>query len=291
MVRLPDWVPRSRVFWSFAAIGSSTGLYLYWDRHQARIAMQLFLREAEAIGNEPILDDQKLRRLTIVVGGRDGEEVGERKRLFRQYAAPLLLRAGVDWQWLEMNERALAKSLNQMHLEDPEKDDVQSFERQRLLKPMAERWMASLDGRSIEHHTSDPDATALLTEKYVTPVSRSFLEDGLVCLDSSSYSAIHDGLAIAAALPKMQVEEHNPRSVALWLQFWKRRPISAKADPGPVTALLGLLPCDPPGSTLARIRGFFARRHAAMAIGAATMRVAKSPPPVSSGKSVVKMTE
>lgn len=174
-----SWLLKSKGFWTFAALGGTTTLLLLNDRHQCASLRHELQAQAAKMGEEPLRDDDHPRRITIVACARDAEMLKRQEDLFRKYAVDLLTRAGVDYQWMQLDIAALNKDVGENACFDGCSEVVDA---------VVTKWIEILNGKSATKEPSQKEA--LLVSKAPYPRDVRFFMDGVVSLDGSSFSAM-----------------------------------------------------------------------------------------------------
>lgn len=191
LMTLNDWIPRSKWFYIVSGTAASSGYYLWWDRHQSKVAQRLFEDEAyNRYGRQQVTPNDEPIKVTFIMAASDGVEMVERRRLFRQHVAKMFLKAGVDWQVVEVNETALAKKLNEARLADDDHKPVERVERGPLVTELASMWSTRDQRVSVD---CDSNTKVLISPYILTPYKRAFLHGGLVALDPETADCLEKG--------------------------------------------------------------------------------------------------
>lgn len=275
--RAKDWLPRSKYFYLALSGVSGSVYYLWWDRHQASLAQQLYEEQADLQGRQPIREGEQLHRLTILLAGADAEQLLERRRLFRRHTARLLLKAGIDWQVVEVNEATLARTINEANLDDPDHEEMSKFPRQLFIASMATKWM--FPGFEPE----EVGLRLLIHRFHVSPITPTvFLRDGIVATDSLTFSALQEGIQAGKDLGLAQ---QGSSDVARRKSWWETMlPLFIKKthdghdhdDDGMYNCIeprLELVNMDLPGGFGARLYAFLNQRQTALDICQQTMAI------------------
>lgn len=232
---IKDWIPRSRWFYIVSGTAASTGYYIWWDRHQSDLAQRLYEHEVYSrFGQQPLSSTEEPIKVTVLLAAEDNFELLERRRLFRKHVARLFLKAGIDWQVVEVNEAVLARRLNEARLADDSHKPVERVPREPLITSLATSWSLnnnnsnnSNNNNKIDMSDDDEDVRELKKSYAIAPSMRSFLRGDLVALDKRSFDSLENGVKAAASINERQRTQRETEKRSWW-PFSHKSPSSSR---------------------------------------------------------------
>jgi hypothetical protein len=268
---LRDWIPRSRWFYLSAGTLSLSTYYLWWDRHQSKLIQRLYESEAHSqYGQMPLPPHQEPMRLTVLVAGRDRWECVERKRLFRKHVARILMKAGVDWEVVEVEEGRMGRRVNELKLADADHKEVGFVERGPVLEAISRIWSGHSGSGDDNNNSTD-------TSELVNMVigGRRPPRDGLVSLDQQSFDSVLKGLITDPPIEPLIPQQ----STGSWWRWpFSRNGTGQKETKQPrlTRDKISLVDIPTPTSTLARLSRFLDNRGQTIAICEQAMSAIKA---------------
>lgn len=180
---------RSKSFWAVGSVAGLLGLAVWRDQQKAQAILDLNLEQAELLGAAPLSPSQPLRRISLVHFYPATDTGARERQLFRRYAVEILSRAGVDYQWVELDAARLAKVYADKSKGD---QNVPVIDSEQIVRPLVEGWMQKMYG---QYQVTDHSVFANFKEIIdITPVSDIFFRDGLVALNPDTFKSMTSGI-------------------------------------------------------------------------------------------------